>query len=198
MEWLLKKLNNGEDLNIVGFYGSYLYTEKERAFSMFYNTLINIDLSDGTRLTFNSAGQYFIYMKAKFFNDKQAERIIMENGLKPTDYKRISKKIKNYDSNKWNELSDKLMYEAVYQKFKQNGRLKQQLLETTDAVLVETSSNDLKWGSGLGKYQKNHKINPLWDNPDRWKGENRLGFIIMQVRDRIKQEEALKELNNID
>ena len=54
------------------------------------------------------------------------------------------------------------MFEAVLAKVSQNEKIKKYLLETGDAVLVETSPYDAIWGIKQGKFDRNQKYNPAW------------------------------------
>ncbi|PCJ16153.1 MAG: hypothetical protein COB04_11425 [Gammaproteobacteria bacterium] len=47
-------------------------------------------------------------------------------------------------------------------------------------VLVEASPIDKIWGFGLAH------DDPVSENPSTWKGQNRLGFALMAVRDELK------------
>lgn len=73
----------------------------------------------------------------------------------------------------WEEVKDGIMEEIVYEKFSQNDYLLERLLDTGDAVLIEGNSwHDTYWGvdSSTGE------------------GENKLGLILMRVRDRLREE----------
>lgn len=56
------------------------------------------------------------------------------------------------------------------------------LLETGSKVLVEASPHDRIWGIGMAQ---EHADAPY---PERWLGENRLGRILMEVRDELSKE----------
>jgi ribA/ribD-fused uncharacterized protein len=58
-----------------------------------------------------------------------------------------------------------------------NKNLKEKLLETGDKILVEASPIDLIWGVGL------HEDDDKILDEANWKGENRLGKVLMKVRD---------------
>ena len=70
----------------------------------------------------------------------------------------------------WDDVKDKIMYEVVYAKFTQNPACKMTLLETDPAYLIEDSPVDYYWGCGS-------------DNS----GLNKLGKVLMQVRDDLKK-----------
>lgn len=74
-----------------------------------------------------------------------------------------------YDIKKWNFMRDKIMYEIVKSKFSQNKYLKWRLLKTQDLDIIEENWwNDTYWGQCNGI------------------GENKLGEILMRVRDELK------------
>lgn len=69
----------------------------------------------------------------------------------------------------WEEIKNGIMFDAVYQKFKQNSSLKEKLLSTGDAELIEGNWwNDTYWGVCRGL------------------GRNQLGITLMEVRDIVK------------
>ena len=73
----------------------------------------------------------------------------------------------------WESVKDEIMREAVRAKFTQHDNLKAILLGTGDAKLVEHTTNDSYWGDG-----------------GDGSGKNRLGQILMQVRDELLAEGA--------
>jgi ribA/ribD-fused uncharacterized protein len=72
----------------------------------------------------------------------------------------------------WESVKDTVMREAVLAKFTQHEDLRAILLATGDAVLVEHTANDSYWGDG-----------------GDGSGKNRLGQILMSVRDELRQKE---------
>jgi len=69
----------------------------------------------------------------------------------------------------WDQVKVSVMEECVLAKFSQNHDLREKLLATHDAEIVEDSPIDYFWGWG-----KDHT------------GENNLGKILMRVRDKLK------------
>jgi ribA/ribD-fused uncharacterized protein len=72
----------------------------------------------------------------------------------------------------WEAVKDQVMLEAVRAKFTQHDDLRALLLGTGDAVLVEHTANDSYWGDG-----------------GDGSGRNRLGQILMSVRDELRAAE---------
>lgn len=89
--------------------------------------------------------------------------------LEPRDAKRRGRRVRLRKD--WEQVKDSIMEEIVRAKFSQNEELKEQLLATGDAQLVEGNRwNDRYWGvdirSGVG--------------------ENHLGKILMKVRSELR------------
>jgi ribA/ribD-fused uncharacterized protein len=62
-------------------------------------------------------------------------------------------------------------------KFSQNPGFKDYLLSTGNKIIVEASPVDAIWGIGLPQDSRHAK------NPYSWRGQNLLGFALMEVRD---------------
>ena len=71
------------------------------------------------------------------------------------------------------------MFSAVSAKFSQNNDLPQCLKKTDQNIIAEANPFDSYWGVGLGLEDKN-----IW-KMGMWKGANRLGSILTDVRDRL-------------
>ena len=69
----------------------------------------------------------------------------------------------------WESVKDTIMHEAVLAKFTQHADLREVLLGTGDAALVEHTENDAYWGDG-----------------GDGSGENRLGQILVRVREELR------------
>jgi hypothetical protein len=69
----------------------------------------------------------------------------------------------------WEAVKDDVMLAALRAKFSQHAQLRALLLSTGDALLVEHTANDRYWGDG-----------------GDGSGENRLGRLLMQVRDELR------------
>jgi len=70
----------------------------------------------------------------------------------------------------WESVKDAVMSEAVLAKFTQHDDLRETLLATGDATIVEHTENDAYWGDG-----------------GDGSGKNRLGQILMRVREALRQ-----------
>ena len=121
---------------------------------------------------YNCGEQYMMYQKAMFFNDiESAEKILQTDS--PREQKALGRKVKNFDSNKWDLVKYDVMKIGLAEKFKQNPILKSYLLNFKGFVLVEASPEDRIWGIG---YAEDKAI----ENIDQW-GENLLGKILTEL-----------------
>lgn len=76
----------------------------------------------------------------------------------------------------WDALKDEVMKEALLAKFTQHSHLRELLLATGDAVLVEHTENDRYWADG-----------------GDGSGLNRLGVLLMEVREVMHDAETLNQ-----
>lgn len=144
---------------------------------------------------YNCAEQYMMAEKACAFGDEHIWHQIMA-AYNPMIIKKLGRKIRNFNRYVWNIYSNEVVKAANLAKFTQNDRLKNYLLSTGDKILVEASPKDTIWGIGLSDDSQDAI------NPSRWPGENRLGFILMEVRDIIRgketeQSQSVKDLLNM-
>jgi ribA/ribD-fused uncharacterized protein len=73
----------------------------------------------------------------------------------------------------WEEAKDDIMLKAVRAKVMQHSDVRQTLLSTGDAVIIEATSNDNYWGEGADRT-----------------GKNMLGKILMEVRAELAQQKS--------
>lgn len=170
---IINQYNNGESLDFIGFFGP------NHPFSNFHPAHFEIG---GNK--FSCSEQYFMYRKAILFGDNtNAQRILNAYGAHPKVFKALGRQVKGFTLSKWYKHRDGIMYDALYHKFTQNEDLLKKLVDTKQAVLVETSPFDAIWGIKLGKHTRQGRKPTGWKNPSNWNGENRLGFLLMDLRD---------------
>lgn len=126
-------------------------------------------------ITYSSTEQWMMAEKARIFSDRE----ILEDILQTNDpklIKELGRRIAFFDEEVWNIRKYDVVYEGNYLKFSQNESLKSYLLSTGNKVIVEASPYDNVWG--IGMKQQDEGIS----DPKNWKGENLLGFVLMEVR----------------
>lgn len=123
--------------------------------------------------------------KAKLFNDTIIFEQIMAAD-NPKEVKELGREIANFDSEIWKQNKFNIVVNGNYAKFSQNQELADFLLKTDDSVIVEASPYDKIWGIGLAENDKDIK------NPLLWKGLSLLGYALMIVREKLKNQKTIQ------
>ena len=170
-----KLLINGQWHDAVFF---HLPDEPSGYLSNWYPAAFDLD-----GITFSSSEQYIMYRKCLLFDDHvSAASILATND--PAKQQSIGRDAGNFDPTVWNGMKQTIAFRGLMAKFSQNEDLKQQLLSTGDAYLVECAYKDVIWACGIRLHEDERR------DIRKWRGQNILGFTLMEVRD------ALKEIRN--
>lgn len=139
---------------------------------------------NGKELEFFNSEQYFMWVKAITFGDKETAEKILKKGKNPKVAKALGREVKNYDDKVWNEKRYQVMVEANMFKYSQSEELKELLLniELDGKHFCEASPKDCIWGVGLSEND------PLIDDEKNWLGTNLLGKTLDEVRERLLKE----------
>ena len=132
---------------------------------------------EGTK--YRTAEHYMMAAKARLFGDAAAEEQILAAPT-PGEAKKLGRLIARFVESTWVEHRFRLVVEGNLARFAQNPDLKSYLLATRDSVIVEASPLDRIWGIGLAA------DDPRAQDPTRWRGENLLGFALMEVRAQLR------------
>lgn len=130
---------------------------------------------------YNCAEQYMMSQKAWLFRDFETFAKILD-ATDPKEIKALGREVRNFDPKKWNEHKFEIVKKGNFSKFSQNQALKDFLLSSGHKIIVEASPYDTIWGIGM------KDTAPGIENPSNWKGENLLGFALMEVRDQLRNE----------
>ena len=126
-------------------------------------------------IIFSSMEQYMMYQKAKVFRDAAiAETILATKNV--AEIKALGRSVSNYDDTVWNGVRQIIVYRGLLEKFRQNKELAEMLLATGEAILTECAVRDRIWGIGFGMHDAERF------DMKKWKGQNLLGFALMEVR----------------
>lgn len=131
---------------------------------------------------FQWAEQYIMCRKALEFDDLDSVQRILE-ARSPDECKRLGRRLKGFDEQRWAEVREQVAFDAVLHKFRGNRKLREFLLNTGGALLVEASPSDRIWGIGFSELD-------ALDYRHQW-GLNILGQALMQVREQLRQEAAI-------
>ncbi|MEL6631923.1 MAG: NADAR family protein [Bacteroidota bacterium] len=130
--------------------------------------------------TYLTAEHYMMAGKARLFDDGEILEQILQSGS-PGEAKALGRKVRNFDQEFWKTHCSEIVVQGNFLKFSQHPELSAFLLATYPRVLVEASPVDAIWGIGLAKDDR--RVH----DPFNWKGENLLGFCLMEARDRLME-----------
>lgn len=166
----------GKTMGMDEIIGFWRQTEKHGYMSQWYKSPMIID-----GVEYTCCEQYMMAEKARLFNDLSILDEILQC-TEPKRMKELGRAVKGFDTCKWEEHKYNIVFKGNLNKFTQNKKLAEKLLETGDTLLVEASPYDRVWGIGMGV------SNASFRQPSKWRGSNLLGFAIMEVRDTIKEQ----------
>lgn len=160
----------------------HLPTEPDGYLSNWYNSPFDLD-----GMHFSSVEQYIMYQKCITFGDTESAKAVMATD-DPARHQTIGKAASGYNDKVWAGMRQLVAMRALYAKFTQNPELRQKLLDTGDAYLVECAYSDTTWACGIRlSDDKRHDIS-------NWRGTNILGFALMEVRERIRSNNICNRL----
>lgn len=157
---------------IVTFYG------KEDLLSSFNPTGYTVK---GIRFAHDE--QFMMYCKARLFGDLYRAELIL-NEPDPMGCKRLGKRVYPFDEDTWVLKRRPIVFRGSLQKARENQNVREYLLSTNNALIVEASPTDDIWGVKL------KKDDPRIQDPSQWQGLNLRGYVWMDVR-RVLQEEIV-------
>jgi N-glycosidase YbiA len=108
------------------------------------------------------------YFQAQKFEDESYKEVIRKSNS-PMIAARLGRSRKQKLRRDWESVKVSVMRTAVLAKFTQHDELRNLLLSTSDAKLVEQTENDDYWGDG-----------------GDGSGKNMLGKILMEVREQLR------------
>lgn len=176
--------NKGEKIDSIFFWKPENDVINKSCLGQWQYSEFRVDIDD-----YFYAEQYMMAEKARLFNDKEILEQIMES-KDPKEMKALGKKVRNFNQELWDKAKYSIVLNGNYFKFSQNKEMRDFLLGTKDKMLVEASPLDTIWGIGLS--EDNEKAS----NPNLWRGQNLLGFALMEVRDDLRN--IYQNYNKID
>ncbi|MGQ4512657.1 NADAR domain-containing protein [Streptomyces sp. DW26H14] len=131
-------------------------------------------------VAYATAEHWMMAGKARLFGDAEAERAALA-AAHPSQAKKAGRLVRGFDEEIWRQERFALVVEGSVHKFGQDPALRSFLLATGDRVLVEASPVDRIWGIGLAADDERA------ENPADWRGQNLLGFALMEARTRLPE-----------
>lgn len=114
------------------------------------------------------------YFQAQKFTGTEHEELVRQ-AASPMVAARMGRSRQRPLRPDWESVKENVMNEALCAKFSQHPELRSMLLETGDAVLIEHTKNDNYWGDGGDGL-----------------GKNRLGLLLMELREKMQTEQDSK------
>jgi ribA/ribD-fused uncharacterized protein len=145
-------------------------------FSNFYETTFKLD-----DVEYKSAEHAYQSIKAKTFGDEEMFAKILK-AKSAQSAKSFGKKVKDYKEDIWSAKKEEVMKTILRAKFTQNLELRKKLIDTGDKILANADARDKFWGIGTSA------TTTIAKDPKKWKGENKLGKILMEVRGELRAE----------
>lgn len=119
------------------------------------------------------------YFQAHKFTDPHLQETVRQLSTPRECYEFVRKpEVQHLIRRDWPQIKENVMYRAVKAKFTQHSVLRNMLLQTGDALLVEHTTSDNFWGDG-----------------GDGRGQNKLGLILMRVREELRNESG--NVNNL-
>ncbi len=177
LQELLAALSRGESFTFQPFYGHTPRADgalSDACFSQWWRCSFEVD---GVR--YSSAEQFMMAEKARVFGDVEVlEQILRVD--EPREVKALGRQVRGYVDSVWSAKRLDAVTRGSLAKFSSSAALKEFLLATGDAILVEAAPRDVIWGIGLGR------ANPLVHQPAQWRGQNLLGFALVRARAQLR------------
>lgn len=167
-----EKLATPRSNNMVAFF------TKHSPLSNYYESE---ELVDGKM--FRCQEQYYTYNKAKTFGDQETAQKIMKE-QNPAVMKQLGKHVAGFNHDTWNNRKVDVMRRGLKEKFR-NEYLREYLLGTKNAILMEANPYDKFWGVGLSKYSP-----AIWKKMS-WvgKAQNMMGQLLHELRTELNRED---------
>ena len=177
IETIKKILREKPDTKIIYFWG---HTRESKnmttaCFSQWYDCYFIVEDKQ-----YHTTEQYMMANKALLFGDFEMYQEIMQS-YNPHDCKKLGRKVRGFEPELWDISKYDIVVKGNKAKFSQNENLREFLLSTGDAILVEASPYDKIWGIGLDREQAEK------GGVEQWNGENLLGCALMETRDWLRE-----------
>lgn len=174
LNWVQHLYETDQKLKFVFFWGNQANrdgTISKACFSQWWEATFEVD-----GISYPSTEHWMMAEKARLFKDEAALNKIL-NTKSPAEAKKFGREVLNFEAETWNAEKYEIVKQGNIHKFEQDDALKNFLLNTKNRILVEASPYDTIWGIGMKVGEEG------FENPFKWKGENLLGFALMEVRE---------------
>ncbi|MEM7595263.1 MAG: NADAR family protein [Cyanobacteria bacterium P01_A01_bin.83] len=174
---LIDYLNLGNQVKYLYFWGHQQSKNNlvgKSSLSQWYEATFKLD-----NIEYKTAEHYMMAEKARLFNDQEILTQII-SAFNPGEAKKLGRLVRGFDQEIWSQHRSQIVIRGNLAKFEQNEALGKFLVSTGKHILVEASPKDRIWGIGID--ENNLDV----ANPYRWKGQNLLGFALVEVRNILR------------
>lgn len=175
-EWLLREIALGKEYDFCFFWGHHPSKDGSITKSCFSQWWMEDFYA--MEHSYICMEQYMMASKALLFGDEIIRKKIL-NCNEPQQIKKLGRKVHDFEQNIWDRFKYSIVLNGNWLKFSQNKYLREFLLSTENKIIVEASPYDDVWGICLSE------TSPDAMDPFKWRGENLLGFALMEVRDEL-------------
>jgi ribA/ribD-fused uncharacterized protein len=172
-ETLIAHLTAGGTADYLFFWGHTPKSEKlvdASCLSQWFPAAFEVD-----GVVYRTAEHWMMAEKARLFGDRDTLAEILA-APSPAAAKALGRKVQRYSDEAWARARSEAVVRGNVAKFGQHEALGAFLRSTRQRVLVEASPHDRIWGIGMSASNVDARI------PARWRGENLLGFALMEAR----------------
>ena len=177
-KWAIETVRSEPRSKFVFFWSSKLRPDgvlTDAVFSQWAST----PFQDDTGQIFPTAEHFMMVAKARLFGANHTATDILSSES-PGRAKALGRQIISFDQTIWEKKREQIVLQGNMFKFTRNTHLADYILRTGNKILVEASPIDPIWGIGLSS--DDPAVRRPWD----WKGENLLGFALMEIRDTLR------------
>ncbi len=179
-KWLLAQIEEGRQPKYLFFWGHRPSKDGSITASCFSQWWEGSPFREDGQI-YPTAEHWMMAGKARLFGDADTLAHIL-TAKTPAEAKELGRAVKDFDPSLWETQKNEIVISGNYLKFSQHESLKMYLLSTADRVIVEASPVDAIWGTGMAA------DHPQIHHPANWRGENLLGYALMEVRDKLKEQ----------
>ena len=133
------------------------------------------------RVLFSTVVQYFVYSKAMLSGDRETARKILDEH-DPFVLNGFSRVIRDFDELRWNGQKGAVLYRGLAERFREHPEMVPELMATGEETLVYCDPVDGELGI------RRWKSDPEAQDPAKWRGQNLLGFTLMELRAAFRSE----------
>ena len=133
------------------------------------------------RVLFSTVVQYFVYSKAMLSGDRETARKILDEH-DPFVLNGFSRVIRDFDELRWNGQKGAVLYRGLAERFREHPEMVPELMATGEETLVYCDPVDGELGI------RRWKSDPEAQDPSKWRGQNLLGFTLMELRAAFRNE----------